>query len=475
MRAIAFALLLGLSTSALCAAPAAAPAPADVTHVPPQHMDHGRFKDVRVFRPVGTPTSFALLLSGDGRWESDMDFMAHTLIREGALVAGIDTRQFMEELEKDGGDCTFPEGDLENLARYVQAWAQVPGYLRPVIVGYSSGSTLMYAVLSQSAPDTFAAGLGMGFCPDLDLVKPICPGHGPLRSKLRPDGKNVDFQPTPRLAVPFVALLGKNDPICHATPTQAFIDQMPTARQVLLPGIDHHYSRWGHGRAALAAAYRKLVPGAAAVAAPASADLGDLPVIEEPVDGAGNGPFAVLWSGDGGWAGLDKEVADALQARGIPVVGVDSLRYFWKARTPEGIGADLDRIVRHYSSAWNRREVILIGYSQGADVLPFAINRLPAATRKQVRLAAAMGLSDHAVFEFKLSNWVADNNDGPQTLPEVRKLAVPFLCIYGADEDDTICPKLAGGTAKVTKLPGGHHFDGDYPKLASTILDALPN
>ena len=45
--------------------------------------------------------------------------------------------------------------------------------------------------------------------------------------------------------------------------------------------------------------------------------------------------FAIVMSGDGGWAGLDKDVAQALSAHGIPVVGLDSLRYFWSPRTPE--------------------------------------------------------------------------------------------------------------------------------------------
>ena len=90
-------------------------------------------------------------------------------------------------------------------------------------------------------------------------------------------------------------------------------------------------------------------------------------------------------SGDGGWAGLDQDVAAALSAKGIPVVGLDSLRYYWTARTPDGLAADTDRIVRYYLAHFGKRRVLLIGYSQGADVLPFAVNRLPAATRARRR------------------------------------------------------------------------------------------
>lgn len=72
---------------------------------------------------------------------------------------------------------------------------------------------------------------------------------------------------------------------------------------------------------------------AAAPAAPAA--VSDLPVIEVAAQpGTSSELFAVLLSGDGGWAGLDKEVAAALSKSGVPVVGVDSLRYFWTPRTP---------------------------------------------------------------------------------------------------------------------------------------------
>ena len=66
--------------------------------------------------------------------------------------------------------------------------------------------------------------------------------------------------------------------------------------------------------------------------------------------------MAVVYSGDGGWRDIDKEIAGRLQELGIPVVGVDSLRYFWSERTPERIAADLDLIMAHYREAWQRPE-----------------------------------------------------------------------------------------------------------------------
>jgi type IV secretory pathway VirJ component len=163
-----------------------------------------------------------------------------------------------------------------------------------------------------------------------------------------------------------------------------------------------------------------------------------------------------------------------LVQRGVPVVGFDSLRYFWSPRTPEGLASDLDRVIRYYAARWKRKEVILIGYSQGADVLPFAFNRLPARTRSSVRLTALLGLGQKASFEFHLSNWIGPSGDKP-IAPEAAKLAaVRTLCIYGQDERDSLCPQLAPGHVQAVPLAGGHHFGGEYDALAARILDAIP-
>ncbi|MGH8505729.1 MAG: AcvB/VirJ family lysyl-phosphatidylglycerol hydrolase, partial [Stenotrophobium sp.] len=150
---------------------------------------------------------------------------------------------------------------------------------------------------------------------------------------------------------------------------------------------------------------------------------------------------------------------------------------FWSARTPAGTAVDVDRIIRYYTAHWHKKHVLLIGYSQGADVLPFVINRLSADVRPQVALAVGMGLSRHATFEFHMANWVKNDTEGPKTLPEIEAIkAVPFLCIYGAEEDDSVCPEIvATADAHVLKMPGGHHFDGNYEKLAGKILLAVPH
>jgi type IV secretory pathway VirJ component len=199
----------------------------------------------------------------------------------------------------------------------------------------------------------------------------------------------------------------------------------------------------------------------------------DLPLVELPASG-GTGELAVIVSGDGGWASLDRDIGTALAGEGIPVVGLNSLQYFWRARTPDEAGRDLTRILRHYLDAWRASQVLLVGYSLGAEVLPFMATRLPPDLRSRVRLVALLGPGRTATFEFHVREWLGGGGGGPPTAPEIARLAgLRVLCLYGEDETDSACPMIRPGLARVERLPGGHHFGGSYANIAGRILAAL--
>ena len=187
--------------------------------------------------------------------------------------------------------------------------------------------------------------------------------------------------------------------------------------------------------------------------------------------GSAGDDLAVILTGDGGWADLDKSVAAGLAAAGVPVVGWSSLRYYWTPRTPEAAATDLARIIDHYTGAWKKRRVRLVGYSFGADVLPFLVNRLPPPARARVGSVSLLGLSETAAFEFHVSSWLGGGGDTRHaTVPEVARLTVPVTCVHGSDEQQSACLSLQGPHVRVVPLGGGHHFGGDYQRLVELIL-----
>ena len=199
--------------------------------------------------------------------------------------------------------------------------------------------------------------------------------------------------------------------------------------------------------------------------------LADLPLAVLPA-AARHDTMAIVLSGDGGWRDIDRELGEALSQAGVPTVGIDSLRYFWTRKPPETIAADLTRIVDHFTKTWKVHHVALIGYSFGANALPAAYNQLAPAEQSRVSLISLLALSRWAEFEFDVGGWLGmDGDTSHPTLPDVARIPASILqCVYGADDDDSVCAELAGSGADIVMMDGGHHFDDDYAGLAKRII-----
>ena len=432
-----------------------------------ESLTHGRFSRFALYAPAGSVQQFVILLSDADGWTPAMDRMALQMRDAGALVAGIDTAALLTALD-DGGECVNAVGDFENLAHFVQGYAHVRGYFAPVLAGVGAGGALAYVTLAQAGTAIFSGLLTTDFCPTLALREQLCKRDDDASVAQR-NGKGQTLLPA-SLGAPW-RLLTRPQTACPAAEMQTRLAAAPQARATALPaGEDDAWpTQWGAPLVANLHALAPAVPNAAQL----PHALEDLPLVEVKARSPGT-RFAVFLSGDGGWAGLDKSVADALAEHGLPVVGFDSLRYFWSARTPAGFAADLDRLVRYYAARWKATAVILIGFSQGADVLPFALNRLPPASRRMVTQLVLLSPGQRASFEFHLDNWIHRDDDGLPLAPEIARLAAnETLCVYGKDDEDAICPRLQPFQASLVALPGDHHFDGDYEALAARILARL--
>lgn len=478
-------IVLSLGWQAAMAAAAPAPAPAtpeakaSPVAAPAEVYNYGRFGQVSVYRGSGEPRDVVLFVSGDGGWNLGVVTMAQLLTAKGTVVAGIDVRHYLHELEQASDKCVSPAVDFENLSHYLQSKLEFKTYVQPTLVGYSSGATLVYATLAESPDGLFKGALSIGFCPDLDLKKPVCKGSG-IEATPRLDSKGVlqgvNFLPAKQLSGKWISLQGATDQVCAALETEKFVAAVPGGEIVMLPKVGHGYSVERNWVPQYEAAYARVTAASKTADAPTlPATVADLPLVIVPAAEGGQSPwFGVFLSGDGGWVGLDKGVSENLAKHHIPIVGWDSLKYFWSPRTPDGAAQDLDRVLRHYSTAWGKSHVVLIGYSQGANTLPFMVNRLPPATRSLVGLTTLLGLSDSANFEFHFANWLGSSGGLP-TEPELKRWSgSPYVCLYGEEDGDAACAQLTGKGGSAVKMPGGHHFGGRYPEIAAEIISRIP-
>ena len=449
-------LLIGCGWLPAQAGQTVVPKPAAV-HPPAENFNYDRFGTVTVYRSSGHPRDVALLISGDAGWDATAVAMARSLADKDTIVAGIDIRHYREQLENSREACLSPASDLENLSHYLQAKLTLKRYFAPSLVGFGSGARLAQAALAEAPDGLFKGAVSVGFCPDAAFKKPLCSGQP------QPSGR-------------WIVLQGEADAVCPVAGVRAFAAGVHGSDVIVLPRVGHDYagSVW---LPTLDAAYARLAATHLDTKSPAlPAVLADLPLTIVPSTAAGGGDwFGVLLTGDGGWVALDKGVAGELAKHNIPVVGWDSLKYFWSRRTPEGAAQDLDRVMQYYAHAWGRRHVLLIGYSQGADTIPFMVNRLPVATHELVGFTTLLGISDNAVWEFHVASWLGSPTKGVPTAPELARWSgSPYLCLYGESDPDAACAEVTGHDGSFLKMPGGHHFDGSYAQIAGEILSRLP-
>ena len=432
------------------------------------------FGKVSLYAPRTAPSQVVLFISGDGGWNLGVIPMAEALRDRGALVAGIDIRAFVKTLNATDA-CAYPAGDLDRLSRAVQLKRRLPEYRPPILVGYSSGATLVYAALAAAPPGTFAGVISLGFCPDLEIQRAPCQQNG-LTAARRKHGPGFDLAPNPRIRTPWMVLQGDTDQVCAPAATRAFVAAVPGARLVALPKVGHGFAVPRNWQAQYLSAFDTIAAASRANPEPVAMapEVRDLSLTEVPVSQSmRTDTIAIILTGDGGWAGLDRSLASGLAARGISSIGWSSLRYYWTPRTPEAAAADLSRIIRHYMSEWSATRVMLIGYSFGADVLPFLVNRLPASVVTHVRSVALLGLSETADFEFHITDWIGQRSGSQyRTVPEAERLTIPVLCVRGTDEDDSACRALKGPHITSLEIGRGHHFGGNYAQLADAIVAA---
>lgn len=425
-------------------------------------VDGGLFGPVKIALPDGSMKGYVVLFSDKEGWTPDDDRVLASLAAKGALAVGVDTKVYLAKLSSresttPATQCASFFGDAEILSRQLQRLHPSIDYVFPVLAGVGEGGVLAYATLAQAPANTFAGAISMDPTPGLSVPFPICPD---LTSKPDIRGRYMPG-PTRDLHGFWTVAFDRNAEDAGRSRVEALKNDGTPLNVRTVEGTD------------TAAALVSLVePHLAAIA---SRDVTALPIIPLPVDKPSR-MMAVVLSGDGGWRDLDKRLADRIQSMGVPVVGWDSLRYFWRVKTPDQTAADLAAVLENYSTRWKAEKIALIGYSFGADVLPFLYDRLPPTLRAKVTMVSLLGLESKADWEITVTGWLgAPPSDA--AIPVAPALAAMpaglIQCFYGSEETESACPTLDASHVELIKTAGGHHFGHDYDAIAQTIMDGF--
>lgn len=224
----------------------------------------------------------------------------------------------------------------------------------------------------------------------------------------------------------------------------------------------------GAGVAAFAAAALALLYGIGWFGGPLYFDL--------PSQAAGRPRVvAILFSGDMGFHfGMGAQVADRLAARGIPVVGVNSLTFFRSPRSLAETARLIEGGMKRAAALAPGAKLVLIGQSFGADMLQVGLTALPAGPRRQIAMVALVVPSREARLQASPSDLFPMSSPLFDAVPTARRLDwAPALCVQGVEQDDSLCPLLGQPNAVRVALPGGHLLHRDPERLAATLLAAI--
>jgi type IV secretory pathway VirJ component len=435
-----------------------------------QPVHYGLFGDVHVAMPSGEVRRSVMLISDRDGWSARSEALAQALSDDGALVMGIDLPVYLKQLYSIKNKCAYPSGHFEELSDWMQRHQGLANFTNPLLVGDSAGATFAYAVAAQAPAGTFSGLATLGWDSDFRAQRSICGGDAGAMAAA--DGAH-GWRIVPVRKLPPMWLPQPYAPDARVT---GIVEKIGATFSAL--------AQFRHGNVSMSAKAAAVLFATQVAAwqdkhtaAVLPDDVADLPLVEVPHQGNFAGRVAIILSGDGGWAGLDIAVADQMAQRGIDVIGLSTIKFFWHTRKPEEAADALTRIIQHYGETRPGADFVVIGYSFGASLAPVVINRAPLEIQNRISAQVLISPDPEAVFEVKVGDWFGSvHHDGSIPLaPEIAKTKVRVICVRGKEEGaDSFCAQLAGKPkVSILELPGGHHYDGDYDGLGLAIFNAL--
>ncbi len=179
-------------------------------------------------------------------------------------------------------------------------------------------------------------------------------------------------------------------------------------------------------------------------------------------------------SGDGGRGFFDANLSRELRSNHISVIYLNSFKYFRPKKTPDRFAGDIIPVLKDYDQKWANKEIILIGYSFGGDVVPFLYTRLPEDLKQKVRLVVLLTPASTSDFKIHLSDMMgADNDYDYDVVKEAEKIVKSrVLVIFGEKEHHSFPSDYQQENFHIIFKKGHHRFtDEDF--VMENILKEL--
>ncbi|MEP7257456.1 MAG: AcvB/VirJ family lysyl-phosphatidylglycerol hydrolase [Flavitalea sp.] len=196
---------------------------------------------------------------------------------------------------------------------------------------------------------------------------------------------------------------------------------------------------------------------------------------ELPVKEWNNGPLnplVVYISGDGGFNKFSSALCASISSSGYSVSAINARSYFWTRKTPEQTAEAVSAYIEKLLINRKNQQLVLSGYSFGADVMPFIVNRLSDKLKSKLISVLLLSPSTSTDLEIHLTDMLGTNKKRSwDVVAEINKMRnIKTVTVFGSDETAFPVGDITLNHYTNEFLPGGHHFDGEAEDVAKNLL-----
>jgi type IV secretory pathway VirJ component len=188
-------------------------------------------------------------------------------------------------------------------------------------------------------------------------------------------------------------------------------------------------------------------------------------------NGDNSTPMIFHITGDGGMVRFDTDMSKNYDANGYSFIALNSLKYFFTPKSPAKLASDVVPLIKSYSEVWKKKNIILVGFSFGAEIIPFLYERLTDELQKKVKLVVLLTPSGTSDFHIHFRDMIGMDRkkETYNVVEETAKIkSSKILAVYGNEEKNISLKNNNQPNLKILYIKGEHGF-----RDSKTVFDLI--
>lgn len=187
-------------------------------------------------------------------------------------------------------------------------------------------------------------------------------------------------------------------------------------------------------------------------------------------------PLVLYLTGDGGYNTFSEQLCKRIAGSGYTVAAINSRKYFLKKRSVGQLVADISETLYRLMAKGHTNRFYLVGYSFGADAVPFLANGLDTLLTRQLRGIVLLEPSQTTDLKIHISDLLGRSNvkRSMDVVAEINKIKhTKTVIILGKEGADFPIDQIYGPHFETKMLDGGHDFAKKWDVVAQATVNSF--